>query len=461
MSTLIFPGQTVTHDPEDEPGDGVHVQGDEWIATVTGRVESADGMVHVRTAVGEPRIPQVGEQVIVRVKALYEQIAEVIVLHVEGHPNRGIVPGYDVGEIHVSEIVGRYLSEPRDALSRRDVLRARVLANWPMVKLTTKAAPELGVLYGICPVCGHQLEAELKGDHNVHCGSCDHRGYRALSDGFGLGHVLPAEDDESTRMSELNGEGSRWSKDTEEKRLKARVKRGALRDNEHVTNCTLCDVMTTVPFRPRGDKPVRCSSCMNRVKAGEATEDELAAEQKKLKDGGGGRGGRDGGRDRPRGTPVNCTMCGKDTTVPFEPTAGRPVRCSDCFGKVKDGVATKEELANERELLQKQRAEGGNAGGGKGGGGGGRGGRDGGGRGRGGRDGGGRGGRDGGGRGGRDGGGRGGRDGGGRGGGGGGRGGRGGDGGRDGRGGDGGGRGGSDDIDADREAAAKREEGHA
>lgn len=42
--------------------------------------------------------------------------------------------------------------------------------------------------------------------------------------------------------------------------------------------------------------------------------------------------------DAPRGhgsskieTRATCSQCGKDTTVPFRPTQGRPVLCRDCF----------------------------------------------------------------------------------------------------------------------------------
>ena len=31
--------------------------------------------------------------------------------------------------------------------------------------------------------------------------------------------------------------------------------------------------------------------------------------------------------------PVTCSECGKGTQVPFEPKAGRPVYCSDCYHK--------------------------------------------------------------------------------------------------------------------------------
>jgi CxxC-x17-CxxC domain-containing protein len=30
-------------------------------------------------------------------------------------------------------------------------------------------------------------------------------------------------------------------------------------------------------------------------------------------------------------TRTNCSNCGKETTVPFRPTQGRPVLCRDCF----------------------------------------------------------------------------------------------------------------------------------
>ncbi|HEX9110676.1 MAG TPA: CxxC-x17-CxxC domain-containing protein [Terriglobales bacterium] len=30
-------------------------------------------------------------------------------------------------------------------------------------------------------------------------------------------------------------------------------------------------------------------------------------------------------------TRTNCSNCGKETTVPFRPTQGRPVLCRECF----------------------------------------------------------------------------------------------------------------------------------
>jgi len=49
--------------------------------------------------------------------------------------------------------------------------------------------------------------------------------------------------------------------------------------------------------------------------------------------GGRGFGGRDGGfeRRRPEMHTVTCDKCKKECEVPFRPTEGKPVYCSDCF----------------------------------------------------------------------------------------------------------------------------------
>jgi len=49
----------------------------------------------------------------------------------------------------------------------------------------------------------------------------------------------------------------------------------------------------------------------------------------------GGRGGFGGGRGGDREMfSATCSSCGKECKVPFRPTNGKPVYCSDCFEKV-------------------------------------------------------------------------------------------------------------------------------
>jgi len=39
-------------------------------------------------------------------------------------------------------------------------------------------------------------------------------------------------------------------------------------------------------------------------------------------------------------TRTNCSECGKETTVPFKPTQGRPVFCRECFQQRRTSAAT-------------------------------------------------------------------------------------------------------------------------
>ncbi len=54
---------------------------------------------------------------------------------------------------------------------------------------------------------------------------------------------------------------------------------------------------------------------------------------------GGGGGGGGGYRDRgPREMfEATCSSCGKEAQVPFRPTSGKPVYCSDCFRSQRGG----------------------------------------------------------------------------------------------------------------------------
>jgi CxxC-x17-CxxC domain-containing protein len=72
-------------------------------------------------------------------------------------------------------------------------------------------------------------------------------------------------------------------------------------------------------FQSKGytNEPKRCPSCRQARK----TES---------------RGSRGSSYGLPRQMfPAKCAQCGKDTEVPFEPTNGRPVYCSDCYKKVR------------------------------------------------------------------------------------------------------------------------------
>ncbi len=68
------------------------------------------------------------------------------------------------------------------------------------------------------------------------------------------------------------------------------------------------------------NEPTRCPECRRAAKAART---------------GGDSGYRSGGRDSFRSErtmhPATCDACGQETQVPFVPTSGKPVYCSECF----------------------------------------------------------------------------------------------------------------------------------
>ena len=79
-------------------------------------------------------------------------------------------------------------------------------------------------------------------------------------------------------------------------------------------------------YRERGltNEPTRCKSCREKRKATRGGPG-----------GGGGGGGASYGRSDKQMYAAICSNCGRETEVPFMPTAGRPVLCRDCFNASK------------------------------------------------------------------------------------------------------------------------------
>ena len=94
-------------------------------------------------------------------------------------------------------------------------------------------------------------------------------------------------------------------------------------------------------------EPRRCPSCRASRKAargdsaggGSSSYGGYGAGGGYSAGGSGGAGGGGGFRDRgPREMfSATCSSCGRDAQVPFRPTSGKPVYCSDCFRSQRGG----------------------------------------------------------------------------------------------------------------------------
>jgi len=95
------------------------------------------------------------------------------------------------------------------------------------------------------------------------------------------------------------------------------------RPQMHQATCSECGEECEVPFRPSSDKPVYCDNCFSSKKGGNPRRPD--------------RGGRDFGDranfDDKQMHDAICDSCGDRCQVPFKPTSGKPVYCSECFEK--------------------------------------------------------------------------------------------------------------------------------
>ena len=315
---FVTPGNQVEVPAGASLGSGLSETESGAIALVSGTLISDGDILSVDAKSLETNSPQIGDDVIAEVVKLMPKVAMIRILHIEkdgGH--RDLSAENLFADIFVTEIVDRFLPSPGDAMRSRDLIRARITQLEPNLKASTRGSPELGVLWAICPACGNELiTSDDKQDFNVDCNRCDYSGYRALSNGFGHGHNL-GED-----IQELNRAGERWSPEAESN------------------------------LGHEGARPYLSPMADHR----RGISHQASPAAMRMRSAITGKGGGGAGRQRIQHE-CKCTLCGTDTTVPFQPTPGKPIRCKDCMDKVKDGKATKEELAAERNILTKARSE--------------------------------------------------------------------------------------------------------
>ncbi|MDE0706735.1 MAG: hypothetical protein OSB22_03010 [Candidatus Poseidoniales archaeon] len=317
---FVTPGSSVIVPDGVEAGDGIHSDASSTMAVVTGTLVQSNGTMSVDPSRPSVNSPQIGDVIIAEVNRLNPKTAEVRLLHIEGKDGgHRTVPAEELfADIFVTNFVDRFLPSAGDAMRKRDIVRARIVELDPMLKATTRDNPELGVLHALCPQCGEDLEASSKTpDFNVACPRCDYTGYRVLSNGFGHGHVLGDD------IQSLNRPGARWSSEAE-------------------------------PMLGHDGARPYISPVADYRRGMSHEMPDSVRRQKAAQSRGGGGGGRGGPRREMH--PTTCTLCGTKTQVPFKPTPGKPIRCRDCMDKVKDGKASKDELAKERGVLNAARA---------------------------------------------------------------------------------------------------------
>ncbi len=116
--------------------------------------------------------------------------------------------------------------------------------------------------------------------------------------------------------------------------------------NDKVLTCADCGQQFTFTaseqdfYAQRGfTEPRRCSSCRASRKAARGTNGGGGSSYGGGYGAGGGYSAGGGGGYGSRGPremfTATCSNCGRDAEVPFRPTSGKPVYCSDCFRSIR------------------------------------------------------------------------------------------------------------------------------
>ncbi|MFA5933163.1 MAG: CxxC-x17-CxxC domain-containing protein [Microgenomates group bacterium] len=105
--------------------------------------------------------------------------------------------------------------------------------------------------------------------------------------------------------------------------------------------CAKCGQNCEIPFRPTNDRPVYCSSCFENNRNSDSRSEGRSFVRPSNSE------------DREMFT-ATCADCGSSCQVPFKPTNGKPVFCSNCFGDKKEGNNRRSERPNSQPQDNKQ-----------------------------------------------------------------------------------------------------------
>ncbi len=94
----------------------------------------------------------------------------------------------------------------------------------------------------------------------------------------------------------------------------------------HRATCADCGRDCEVPFRPSGGKPVYCNNCFKR-------DSKPSGGDRNFRGGDRRDDRRDDRREDRQMHRATCADCGRNCEVPFRPSGGKPVYCSNCFEK--------------------------------------------------------------------------------------------------------------------------------
>jgi len=182
----VTPGEEICVIEEFLPGVGTFDQDGVVRAAMTGvtQVDILSRVVFVKPSVNLPKIPEKGEVVYGIVQVVKDEFA---IVKIAGDYHGRRYPTCFTGLLHISQSTDRYVKNLYEVVRVGDVLKAKVLNNYPPYNLTIKEH-RLGVVLAFCGKCGNRM-ARSSND-TLKCDSCGNIEKRKVSSDYGQLRVL-------------------------------------------------------------------------------------------------------------------------------------------------------------------------------------------------------------------------------------------------------------------------------
>ncbi|RLE50284.1 MAG: RNA-binding protein [Candidatus Methanomethylicota archaeon] len=165
--SLAVPGDKLSVIEEYLPGDGTYEENGAVYAKFVGKIEvnGHERRISIKQSSRKVVIPVRDDIVIGQVQALKEDLANIRILSIEGKPR---LSGHFSAVLHISQISRGRVKSLDSAIAVGDIIRAKVIADWPPYQLTI-ADRELGVIYALCLKCGEPL---ILREGKLYCRKC-------------------------------------------------------------------------------------------------------------------------------------------------------------------------------------------------------------------------------------------------------------------------------------------------
>jgi len=228
--------------------------------------------------------------------------------------------------------------KPKDGAVRRLSNRSSSRPNSPSINRSrarydarVRRQPDKGTpdLYTTtCSNCGRNTTVPFKptGTKPVYCREC----YKKLKPQDGSTPVSRFPKRSKSRPNDRSSSRSPARYDSRDRKQSDRESLEL-----YTVICDKCKKETTVPFKPTGNRPVYCKSCFQDPKLKAKSPKETTTVQDEIDEVVERFGDRPGPyRASKRMHQATCRECKKEISIPFKPTADKPIYCQECFTKI-------------------------------------------------------------------------------------------------------------------------------